>query len=107
MHSSMETNLEYKYTDNTIESYNGLIAYLIRPDLSVEHWKQFIDYGYVEWLMAMGGLSSLCFTGFVFVASLIAMAIGSNFSMGLLPRFSFTFYNYEKVQQMSELMNKR
>lgn len=100
-----ETNLQWQ--DKQEFGDSGEMLLMVKPDLSVDHWTEYVSYGYVEWLMAMGGLLSVCAAVFFFGASRIALAFdGSAASMGILPVFSYTFYNYDKVVEVVNCVNK-
>jgi len=102
----------YSFFDTTLQSQGGgefgdpgQVYSMIKGDLLVEHWKEYLSYSYVDWFMAMGGLFSVCVTVFLLGGSMIPRLLRSNSSMGILPLFSYTFYNYGKVLKFTKFMN--
>jgi len=73
------------------------ICILLEPDLEVEHWGQYVAFGYFQWLTGMGGLLSLMTTTFFLVSYYTTAFLGSGISMGILPCLSFNFSSYEDV----------
>jgi len=100
-----ETNLQWQ--DKQEFGASGEMLLMVKPDLLVDHWTEYISYGYVDWIMAMGGLLSVCAAVFFYGASKIPMVFdGDTASMGILPVFSYTFYNYDKVAEIVNCVNK-
>jgi len=83
-------------------SKNGIVDIQITTDLKVEHWQEYVEYGYWDWLAAIGGLLSFCSFVFLQVGYLITLTEGDDYTMGILPELSFTFSNLEMVQLFKE-----
>jgi len=82
------------------------IVLFITPNLEVEHWFEYVAFGYTDWMTGMGGLSSLLCATFLWVSYYIAMYFGDGFSMGILPGLTFTFSNYEDVHWIKRKMHQ-
>jgi len=82
------------------------IVLLLTPNLEVEHWFEYVAFGYTDWMTGMGGLSSLLCATFLWVSYYIAMYFGDGFSMGILPGLTFTFSNYEDVHWIKRKMHQ-
>jgi len=80
-----------KYHDN-----NTMMVF-IEPDLTVEYWKEYLEYGYVEWFMAMGGVTSFSMTAFFF-----ASGLASKTDLGILPYLSLLYRNHYEINQIKE-----
>jgi hypothetical protein len=87
-------------------SKNGIVDLEITTDLKVEHWQEYVEYGYLEWLTALGGILNLCSFGFFQVAYLIALTAGKGSTMGILPELSFTYSNLEMVNLFKEFYDE-
>jgi hypothetical protein len=74
------------------------ILIMILPDMKVEHWEEYVPFGYSNWLAEMGGFFSLITTGFLWIAYYIATFFGDGILMGILPALSFSFFNFEGLQ---------
>jgi len=70
---------------------------LLRGNLLVKHWREYVDFSYYDWLAAMGGLLSIYTVGFFFVGHQIAKKLGVGHSIGILPGLSVTFRNLEML----------
>jgi len=77
-------------------SKNGFVDIQITTNLKVEHWLEYVEYGYSKWLAGIGGLLSVCSFVFLQVGYLITLT-HEDYTMGILPELSFTFSNLEMV----------
>jgi len=64
----------------------GSVTIVLFGDLSVEHWKEYLEYGYIDWFVGMGGMITFAITAFVFVASKIPSAVNDQQSTGVLAK---------------------
>ena len=84
----------------------GCVTLEIKPDFSVDHWEEYVIYGYVDWVMAMGGLISIGMTAFFMVASIIPMAFNNSASFGILPLFSVKYRNTQDITGVKEILQR-
>jgi len=70
---------------------------LLRGNLMVKHWREYVDFSYYDWLAAMGGLLSIYTVCFFFVGHQIAKKLSVGHSIGILPGLSVTFRNLEML----------
>jgi len=56
----------------------------LRSDFEVEHWEEYLDYGYVDWFVGMGGLVTFMISVFLFVAGKMWIALSEKESTGIL-----------------------
>merc|ERR1719382_2092415 len=73
----------------------GLVGIEFQGNFMIDHWKEYVDYDYLDWLSAMGGVINLASMFFFWGAYYIAHIFGDDFTMGILPEFSFVFHNLE------------
>jgi len=77
----------------------GRAIFQIVPDLQIETWEEFIEYDYIDWILAMGGMVSwisiLFFWGAYYLHTFLDK---TGRTMGILPMMSFVFMNAEEVQ---------
>lgn len=73
------------------------IMFHLKPNLEVDHWKEYVTFGYADWLTGMGGLFSLTVAGFLWTSYGIAVRFGDGISMGILPGLSYNFFSYEEI----------
>jgi len=78
-------------------SADGMFRISARPNLRVEYWTEYVAFGYSDWIFGMGGLYNFFAIGFFYTAYYAADRCNDNWSMGILPRFSFIFSNLEMV----------
>jgi len=81
---------------------SGWIDFQFRGNLMVEHWAEYVEYGYFDWLSNMGGIISISSILFLWGAYYIAVLFGETSHMGILPQISFIFSNYEKISLVTE-----
>jgi len=75
----------------------------IESDLLVEYWEEYVNYGYIDWFMAMGGLMSIGITAFFFIGDKLPRLFNHS-SMGILPRFSVIYKNTKHIYEVNELV---
>jgi len=92
------TNYEDTYGRTGMEVKKGDVVIIFKPDLAVEHWKEYVAFGYLDWVTGMGGLFSLMTTIFFWFAFYLTKFPGSDGSVGILPEMSFVFANFESIQ---------
>lgn len=67
-------------------------------DPRVEIWSEYVEYGYEDWVFAMGGMLSLASIAFFWGAYKIVKYFGQDiWTMGITPIMSFTFHNLERI----------
>lgn len=87
-------------------NYNDTII-LILPDLMVEYWKEYVDFGYWEWFTAMGGFLSIASAVFFWLAYYIGEIFGDDLShVGILGEMSFLYANFENIRWIKEVLKK-
>jgi len=107
--SKIETAMSSVEITPTTSNSNlsGTIDIRARTDLIVEYWQEYVEYGYYDWLAAMGGLFSLCSFVFFQVGYIIAVIVGNGHTMGILPELSFNFSNLEMVYFLRDLFYQK
>jgi len=79
-------------------SSNGIFQFTARPNLRVESYTEYVVFGYSDWVFGMGGLYNVFAVGFFYAAYYAAVFCNDNYwSMGILPRLSFIFQNFELI----------
>jgi len=73
------------------------IMFFLQPNLVVDHWREYVTFGYWDWLTGMGGLFSLMVAAFMWASYSIAVCCGDGISMGILPALSYNFFSYEEI----------
>jgi hypothetical protein len=86
------------YARTGFDVQKGDVVINFKPDLSVEHWIEYVSYGYLDWVTGMGGLFSLMTTIFFWFAYYLTKVPGNEGSVGILPEMSFVFANFEMIQ---------
>jgi len=102
--STITENIMTEGTFSTIVP-EGWIMLQIEPDLFVEYWEEYVNYGYIDWFMALGGLISFGITAFLFIASKLPKVF-KNASLGILPKFSAVYTNTKDIHEANELFKK-
>jgi len=72
----------------------------------VEVWSEYIEYGYTDWITAMGGMLSISSVVFFWGAYFLALILGDRKGMGILPKFYMVFSNYEDILSIKEQQEK-
>lgn len=98
--SRTTATIDYFHTQHNVLVSDTDIAIWIVPSLKVEHWQEYVAFGYENWLAEMGGLLSISVPLFFWVSYYIAVCFGDGISMGILPGLSFTFFNFEGLEWM-------
>jgi len=88
---------EETYSIAGIEVEKGDLVFSFKPDLSVEHWEEYVAFGYWDWLTGMGGIFSLMSTIFFWFAYYLAKLTDPD-GVGILPEMSFVFANFETIR---------
>jgi len=77
------------------------------PDLRIETWREYVEYGFEDWVFAMGGLLSWISIVFFWGAYYIVKCFDGNaWAMGITPIMSFTFSNVEEIFWMKSKLQK-
>jgi len=85
---------------------NDSLVYLrFNGDLSVEHWTQYLEYSYTDWLGAAGGFISIGMTSFLFVASMAPKLIKDK-SLGILPYLSLQHKNQVCINKCTDILRE-
>jgi len=85
--------LFYLYQANEARVVTQLVL-----DPRVEVWCEYVEYGYEDWIFAMGGMLSWASIIFFWGAWYIVEYFGQDmWTMGITPIMSFTFHNLEKI----------
>jgi len=90
---TIESELEMFYE---IPYEYGSFSVEFLPDLKIEHWQEYVEYGYWDWIGAMGGIFSLLYVVYFVVGKYIAVYSGSE-DLGILPAMSNVFRNQEDI----------
>jgi len=103
------TTAEDSYSRTMIKVRKGDLLFHFKPNLAVDHWMEYVDFGYWDWLTSIGGIFSLMSTLFFWLAYYLAILFASDGSVGILPEMSFVFANFEMIRrfQCSEKNNRR
>jgi len=88
------------------EDKHGL-SMTFRGDELVETWEEYVDFSYIDWIFAMGGMLSLLTFWFFFVAYNIARILGDNDSLGILPGLSIVFRNLEMLSIIKKELEEK
>jgi len=86
-------------------SDDGLLTIEFKWNSIIEHWEEYVDYDYYDWLSGMGGMISLASTLFFWGAYRLAVIFEEGFSMGILPEMSFIFENKETIGLVKQQVN--
>jgi len=78
------------------------VVLTFRGNVEIEHWVEYLDYGYYEWFAGMGGLVGLSSIVFYWVGHKLAILLGTDKEMGILPKISKVYMNFENVQILKE-----
>jgi len=104
--SRTKWTLPYFFAASNITASDSWLLLQIQPNSEVEHWGEFVAFGYNDWLAGMGGLFSLMTTGFFLTSYHIAKCCGDGISMGILPPLSFNLRSYEEVKWIKNRLGK-
>jgi len=86
------------------DAKNGFWVELL-PDFNIEHWGEYLQYGFWDWVGAMGGIFSLLSVVYFVVAKRIAVYSGS-LDLGILPAMSDVFRNQEDIGIMKRKLQE-
>jgi len=95
--SQTKAPVQYAKAIHNVTVEPSYIMFHIKPNLEVDHWKEYVTFGYSDWLTGMGGLFSLMVAGFMWASYSIAVRCGDGVSMGILPGLSYNFFSYEEI----------
>jgi len=76
----------------------GDLILIYKPDLSVDHWTEYVAFGYWDWLTGIGGMFSIMSTVFFLFAYYLSKIFATDGSVGILPEMSFVFANFEEIR---------
>jgi len=95
------THIAQKLTDEEeieVEGQRaGVTTIVFNGNLMIDYWQEYVDYDYFDWVSAMGGMINLASMFFFWGAYYLAHMFEESFTMGILPEFSFIFYNLETI----------
>jgi len=80
----------------------GLVTIVFQGNLMIDDWQEYVDYDYLDWFSSMGGMINLASMVFFWGAYYIARVFGDDLTMGILPEFSFVFYNLEAIRMLRD-----
>jgi len=92
---------------NITADLNETVLFVI-PDLQVEYWEEYVDYGYQDWLMAMGGMLSIVSTIFFWMAYYVAIFLDDGVSrVGILGEMSFLYSNFANIGLIKQTIKQK
>jgi len=94
---SFSSSLEWIETDKRSKAGSGCLKLVLRPDLMIDYWAEYIDYDYYDWFSGMGGIIQIASMIFFWGAYYLAIFFGERNKMGILPEMSFIFHNFETI----------
>jgi len=93
------------YWESDYDEDLAIFQLSIRGNPLVEYWEEYVAYDLIDWFFGMGGLLSISSVVFFWVAYYLSMFFGEKSTMGILPEFSFAFYNLEHILLLSEKLS--
>jgi len=94
------------YAERWVGDREGL-SITLRGSEIVETWEEYVEFSYIDWIFAMGGMLSLVTFWFFFVAYHIARLLSDDHSLGILPGLSKVFRNLEMLAMMKKELEER
>jgi len=92
---------------NISADYGDVIVQVL-PDLLVDHWEEYVEYGYWDWLTAMGGLFSIICVVYFSVSYHVGLKLGHDtFELGILSEMSLIHRNIEHIHVIKKFLNQR
>jgi len=88
------TSLEWY---DQVVSEGGWLNLTFKGNLMVEHWAEYVEYGYFDCFSGMCGIISMSSIPFLWGAYYLAVFFGDKKHMGILPQISFIFDNFERI----------
>lgn len=73
----------------------------------VETWEEYVEFSYIDWIFAMGGMLSLLTFWYFFIAYHIARVLSNDGSLGILPGLSKVFRNLEMLSIIKKELEER
>jgi len=95
--SQTTSSLDFLLELHGVVAESSDIILVFTPDLKIEHWNEYVTFGYWNWLTAMGGLLTIAGVVFFKVSFQLAKRGENGSSMGILPFLSSNFSTYENV----------
>lgn len=90
-----------------ISAENGDTVMLVLPDLLVEYWEEYVDYGYWDCFTAMGGMFSIASAMFFWLAYYFGKILGDDVSrVGILGELSFLYANFENIRWIKQVLGR-
>merc|ERR1719382_1628655 len=83
------------------------ILALVLPDLLVDHWEEYVEYGYWEWFTAMGGLFSITCAAFFWISYYVGIMLGHDFAeVVILSQMSLIYWNIENIDIIKKFLKR-
>jgi len=83
----------------------GDIVVMVLPDLRVDHWEEYVEYGYWDWVTALGGLFSITCAVFFWVSYYGGIMLGHDtVELGILGEMSWIYWNIENIYDIKRLL---
>jgi len=90
-----------------VSTNNSDILVVVLPDLLVDHWEEFVEYGYWEWVTAMGGLFSITCAVFFWISYYLGLMFEHDIAeVGILGEMSLIYWNIENIHMMKKLLKQ-
>jgi len=81
--------------------WGGVLSMIFVPDLKVDHWIDYVDFGYYDWCGMMSGILSFLVVAFLWIAYGIAIYFKETKSLGILPTVSIKFANRKALNLLN------
>lgn len=116
-HIDFDEKVTHRYQSDDVHSFSsslawyeeewdsdetGKLAIMFRANLMIEHWGEYVDFGYLDWFSSVGGMISVSSIFFIWGAYFLAVMFGDKNRMGILPEISFVFSNFETVHLLKQ-----
>jgi len=102
---------DLKWSTDYLERWVGQekhgISMTFRGNEIVETWEEYVEFSYIDWIFAMGGMLSLLTVLFFFVSYHIARILSDDDSLGILPGLSKVFRNLEMLSFIKKELEEK
>jgi len=108
-HSRFSTNMHSRQVQKemNISADDGDIVVMVLPDLRVDHWKEYVEYGYWDWFTAMGGLFSITSAVFFWLSYYGGVMLGHDImEVGILSEMSLIYWNIENINDIQRFLKQ-
>jgi len=79
----------------------GVLSIVFIPDLKVDHWIDYVDFGYYDCVGMMSGILSFLVVAFLWIAYGIAKCFKETKTLGILPKLSIKFANRKALNLLN------